>query len=49
MEKKLVGLTLGAMLFALWFPADAQQPARVAKIGWLGERGSGSGRAVPGG
>ena len=29
---------LCALLFALCFPADAQQPVRVAKIGWLGAR-----------
>ena len=29
---------LCALLFALCFPADAQEPAKVAKIGWLGAR-----------
>jgi hypothetical protein len=36
--------TLCAMLFALCFPAYAQQQAKTAKIGWLGEGGAGSGR-----
>ena len=34
------------MLFALCFPAEAQQQAKVPKLGWLGERGSGSGREL---
>jgi putative tryptophan/tyrosine transport system substrate-binding protein len=48
MRKRFVGLTLGpfffalglvaAMLFALWVSAEAQQQAKMAKIGWLGSR-----------
>jgi putative ABC transport system substrate-binding protein len=36
------------MLFALCYSASAQQPAKVAKIGWLGARtpGPGSGREL---
>ena len=39
MNKKVIRLTLSAMLFALSFPADAQQPAKVPRIGYV----SGSG------
>ena len=39
MSKKVIRLTLSAMLFALSFPADAQQPAKVPRIGYV----SGSG------
>ena len=35
MKKKITSLTLGAMLFALCFPATAQQPAKVPRIGYL--------------
>jgi putative tryptophan/tyrosine transport system substrate-binding protein len=35
MRKKLIGLTLGAMLFALSSVAEAQQPAKIPRIGWL--------------
>jgi hypothetical protein len=35
MTKKFVGLTLCAMLFALSFPAWAQQPKKVPRIGLL--------------
>src|SRR5437870_424446 len=48
MRKKIFGLTLstllfalsffGALLFALTFSAQAQKQAKVAKIGWLGVR-----------
>ena len=38
MKKNIFGLTVGAMLFALCFPAEAQQPAKLPKIGWLGVR-----------
>ena len=34
-EKSLHWLTLGALLFALCPCADAQQQARIPKIGWL--------------
>src|SRR3989338_6397861 len=36
MSKKIVCLTLGAMLLALSFPADAQQVGKIARIGFLG-------------
>jgi ABC-type uncharacterized transport system substrate-binding protein len=35
MKKKITVLTLCAMLFALCFPADAQQPKKVPRIGYL--------------
>jgi putative tryptophan/tyrosine transport system substrate-binding protein len=35
MKKKITGLTLGAMLFALCVPAQAQQPDKIARIGLL--------------
>jgi putative ABC transport system substrate-binding protein len=35
MSKKIFRFTLGAMLFALSFPAQAQQPAKVPRIGFL--------------
>ena len=35
MRKNIVRLTLGAVLYALCFPADAQQPARIPRIGIL--------------
>jgi hypothetical protein len=35
MKKKITVLTLGAMLFALSFPAQAQQPKKVPRIGYL--------------
>ncbi len=34
-------LALGAMLFALSFPAQAQQVGKIYRIGWLGPTGSG--------
>ena len=33
-----LGFALCAMLVALGFPAAAQQPAKIAKIGWPGAR-----------
>ena len=41
MRKRILCLGLGALLFALSFPAEAQQQAKVPKIGYLGT-GSGS-------
>jgi putative tryptophan/tyrosine transport system substrate-binding protein len=41
MRKKTFGLALSAMLFALCFPAEAQQPKKVPRIGYV----SGSGDA----
>ena len=38
MKKKLTVLTLNALLFALCVSAEAQQPGKVSKIGWLGSR-----------
>ena len=35
MNKKITFLTLCAMLFALCFPAEAQQPTKVPRIAWL--------------
>src|SRR5258707_4751801 len=35
MKKKITGFAVGAMLFALSFPADAQQPKKVTPIGYL--------------
>jgi putative ABC transport system substrate-binding protein len=34
-SKKVIGLTLSAMLFALCFPAESQQPKKIAKIAYL--------------
>ena len=39
MKKKITVLTLGAMLFALCPPAEAQQPAKVFRIGYLSTTG----------
>ena len=36
MSKKLIGLALCAMLSALCFSAEAQQPKKVPRIGFLG-------------
>jgi putative tryptophan/tyrosine transport system substrate-binding protein len=36
MNRKIACLALGALLLALRLPAEAQQPAKLAKIGWLG-------------
>ena len=35
MSNRISGLALAAMLLALSFPAEAQQQAKVPKIGWL--------------
>ena len=35
MKKKITVLTLCALLFVLCFPADAQQPKKVPRIGYL--------------
>jgi ABC-type uncharacterized transport system substrate-binding protein len=37
MKKQITVLTLCAMLFALSFPAEAQQPKKVPRIGYLGQ------------
>ena len=38
MMRKINVFTLCALLYALCLPAEAQQPAKVAKIGWLAAR-----------
>ena len=35
MRKKVIGLTLSALLFALSLPAQAQQPTKIPRIGFL--------------
>jgi putative ABC transport system substrate-binding protein len=35
MNKKVIGLALGALLLALSFPAEAQQPTKIPRIGYL--------------
>src|SRR5215831_18480545 len=35
MNQKLISLALGALLFALCLPAEAQQPKKVPRIGYL--------------
>ena len=35
MSKKFFGFALGALLFALCFPAEAQQPTKIPRIGFL--------------
>ena len=35
MRKKIIGVALGSMLLALSFPAHAQQPTKVPRIGFL--------------
>jgi len=39
MRKVLFGLALSAMLFALCYPATAQQPAKIPRIGYLSGAG----------
>ena len=41
MRRKFFGFALSAMLFALCLPAEAQQPGKVFRIGYLGAGGSG--------
>jgi ABC-type uncharacterized transport system substrate-binding protein len=45
MKKKVIGLALGAMLFALSVSAQAQQPGKVPRIGYL-DPSTASGSAV---
>ena len=40
MKKKVTVLTLSAMLFALSFVAQAQQPKKITRIGYLTAAGS---------
>jgi len=35
MRITIIGIALSAMLFALCFPAEAQQPAKIPRIGWI--------------
>jgi ABC-type uncharacterized transport system substrate-binding protein len=35
MRKRVIGFAISAMLFALWSSAEAQQPKKVARIGYL--------------
>jgi putative tryptophan/tyrosine transport system substrate-binding protein len=35
MKTKITGLALGALLFALWLPAEAQQTKKIPRIGFL--------------
>ena len=35
MRKKVIGFALSAVLFALCLPADAQQPSKIPRIGYL--------------
>jgi hypothetical protein len=35
MKRKIIGLTLSAMLFALSYSASAQQPKKIFRIGYL--------------
>src|SRR5438128_12423933 len=39
MRKKVIGFTLSAMLFALSFPAQAQQAKKIPRIGYLAASG----------
>jgi len=45
MRKKVIGFALSAMFLALCFPADAQQPTKVPRIGFL-DASTASGSAV---
>jgi putative ABC transport system substrate-binding protein len=40
MSNRIFGLAFGAMLLALSFPAEAQQPVKIPKIGFLGAGGA---------
>jgi len=46
MKKKIPVFTLCAMLFALCLPAEAQQPGKIFRIGYL-DPSTASGSAVP--
>src|SRR5262245_33764954 len=39
MKKKITVLTLGAMLFAFCFPAEAQQPKKIPRVGYISGEG----------
>ena len=45
MKKKVIGLALGALLFALSVSAQAQQPGKIFRIGFL-DNSTASGSAV---
>src|SRR5437870_13799111 len=40
MSEKVIGLALGAMLLAFSFPAEAQQPGKIPRIGFLSSSGN---------
>ena len=40
MRKRFFGSTFCAMLFALCFPPEAQQPAKIPRIGYVSVSGS---------
>ncbi|HTN71597.1 MAG TPA: hypothetical protein VMO00_10960 [Methylomirabilota bacterium] len=40
MKKKVIGLALGALLLALSFSVEAQQPGKIPWIGYLAGAGS---------
>ncbi len=40
MSKKIIGLALCSLLLAPWLPTEAQQPAKLPKIGWPAARPS---------
>ena len=42
MRKAIIGFGLYALLFALYFPVDAQQPAKIPRIGYVSGTGSSS-------
>jgi putative tryptophan/tyrosine transport system substrate-binding protein len=44
-KKRLIGLALGGLLFAVSFPVEAQQAAKISRIGYL-DAGTASGSAV---
>jgi len=46
MRKRFFGFTLSTLLFALCFPADAQQPAKTPRIGYVTSFGAPGGRGV---
>ena len=42
MKRKIIGFTLSTVLLALCFPAKAQQPTKVPRIGYLSTNGDAS-------
>jgi hypothetical protein len=47
MKLRIIRLALSAMLFALCFPAEAQQPKKVWRIGYLSSLSPSSESTVP--